>query len=282
MKWLSQASSAVYAVDVELFPLFLLCQMASFCLSNHCSEDNIFFQYACPRNCPISSLSQKVSPSCRMWYCRFRVFNHCDPWQGAGLPRWAPFRGGVRGAGLGVQQPGQGCHGFRCHVFILCQKAGERRGPMQILWECTMDPLAAAGALILTGALSWRCLQVGPEGQGSVSDSCLHPTAEWEPQRQSQGCALSLRHTSTLSDADWRHLGCQETASLGETMLVAQLLWSSWANRRSSAGDQAMELSSSFISKPDFSLCWCFVEALSLFGTFSFFQWVWGRSHFFS
>lgn len=71
----------------------------------------------------------------------------------------------------------------------------------------------------------------GPEGQGSVSDSCMHPmpcTAEWGIQRQSQGCAVSLRphippYQMLIEDA----LVAWEIASFGETMLAAQLLWSS-------------------------------------------------------
>lgn len=52
MKWLSQATTAVYAVDVELFPLFLLCQRASICLSSHYSEGNLFFSVSLPQELP--------------------------------------------------------------------------------------------------------------------------------------------------------------------------------------------------------------------------------------
>lgn len=136
MKWLSQATTAVYAVDVELFPLFLLCQRASICLSSHYSEGNLFFfsvpapgiapSLPFPKNC--LHLAE-----CGIADVGFFILVILEeqplPAQGAALPRWAPFRGGVRGAGL-PWDPGATC--LFCVKRHMC--AGER-----LLWECRMS-----------------------------------------------------------------------------------------------------------------------------------------------
>lgn len=49
MKGLSKASPAV---DVELFLLFLLCQMAALCHSSRSSEDNLLFSISAPGIAP--------------------------------------------------------------------------------------------------------------------------------------------------------------------------------------------------------------------------------------
>lgn len=165
--------------------------MASLYLSCRCSEDNLFFLYFCPSNCPISPLSQKVSPPCRMWHCRFTVFNHYDPWKAApacASSRSATLgslaRGGVSGAGLGIPPAWaaagrQVCHGIEVpYVYsvsnvysclLIHMFTGERKNwrkshldPLVLQNEC----LAAEGILILTMSLRWVCLHGGAQRTG--------------------------------------------------------------------------------------------------------------------
>jgi len=52
MKGLSEACAAVDAVDVELFLLFLQCQVAALGHSSCCSEDNLLFSVSSPGTAP--------------------------------------------------------------------------------------------------------------------------------------------------------------------------------------------------------------------------------------
>lgn len=56
MKGLSKASPAV---DVELFLLFLRCQMAALCHSSRSSEDNLLFSISAPGNAPSPPFPRK-------------------------------------------------------------------------------------------------------------------------------------------------------------------------------------------------------------------------------
>lgn len=99
MKWLSQASTAVDAVDVELFPLFLLCQVASLYLSCRCSEDNLFFCISAPAIAPSLPFPKKFHhlAECGIADLQFLIIMILEkqplPVQVAGLPHWDPLPG---------------------------------------------------------------------------------------------------------------------------------------------------------------------------------------------
>lgn len=231
----------------------------------------------------------KKSPSCRMWYCRFTVCNDCDPRRAA--PACTRSRSGtlgslagMSGAGLGIPPAWAGlpwdtgvhpCHGLfcvKCHM-----SAGERKNQR----ESRLDPLALQNECYQLKEFQFvECLWGGcGTGQCHLG---IHPrpcTAGWGTQGRSQCSALLLRpHIPPRQMLTEEPFVALQTSLRGDcvggTAAVKLLSW-----QKASGGDEAMELNSSFISKLHFSLCWCFVEALSLFDGFSSFQWVWGRSH---
>lgn len=121
MKWLRQPSTAVDAADVELFPLFLLCQLASLYLSSHCSGDN-FFSVSLPQELPYLSPFPKSLHLAEYGITDLRfvmiviLAEQPLPAQGADLAHWAPLQEGV-GQGWALPQPGLVCLGTE--VFIL-------------------------------------------------------------------------------------------------------------------------------------------------------------------
>lgn len=99
MKWLSQTSTAVDAVDVELLPLFLLCRVASLYLSCYFSEDNLFFCISAPGIAPSLPLPKKCLhlAECGISDLQFLIIMILEkqplPAQVADLPRWDPLQG---------------------------------------------------------------------------------------------------------------------------------------------------------------------------------------------
>lgn len=161
---MSQASTAVDAVDVDLFPLFLLCQMASLYLFFSISAPGIAPPLPFPKKC----LHLAECGIADLWVLIIIILDKQPlPAQGADLPGWAPLPGGgVSGAGLGI--PPGNLPWDRGAMYLCCVKHPMSTGDRKNQRETDLDPwvlqnecLAAEGILILTVSLGWMCLHGG-------------------------------------------------------------------------------------------------------------------------